>query len=103
MSTSLAELADRALDEVRRLKVGYADVRAVREDSESVDVRDDRVESVSRDSSTGVGIRVLVDGAWGFAATSDPQEIRATAALALSVARASGHLRGGSRVRLDDT
>ena len=71
MSTSLAELADRALDEVRRLKVGYADVRAVREDTESVDVRDDRVEAVSRDSTRGVGIRVLVDGAWGFAATAD--------------------------------
>ena len=103
MSPSLAELADRALGEVRRLKVGYADVRAVREDAESVDVRDDRVEAVSRDSSRGVGIRVLVDGAWGFAATSDPQEIRATAALAVDIARASGHLRGGGRVRLDDT
>jgi TldD protein len=103
MSTSLAELADRALDEVRRLKVGYADVRAVREDTESVDVRDDRVESVSRDSTRGVGIRVLVDGAWGFAATADPQEVRATAALAVQIAKASGHVRGGARVRLDDT
>ncbi|MDX6229872.1 MAG: TldD protein [Frankiales bacterium] len=103
MSTLLAELADRALDEVRRLKVGYADVRAVREDAESVDVRDDRVESVSRGSSSGVGIRVLVDGAWGFAATSDPQAIRRTATLAVDIAKASGHLRGGARVRLDDT
>src|SRR5450755_1561271 len=103
MSTSLVELADRALDEVRRLKVGYADVRATREDAESVDVRDDRVESVSRNSNSGVGIRVLVDGVWGFAATSDPQAIRATAALAVDIARASSHLRGRARVRLDDT
>ena len=101
--TGLAELADRALDEVRRLKVPYADVRAVREEAESVDVRDDRVESVSRDTSAGVGIRVLVDGAWGFAATSDPAQVRATAALAVDIARASGHVRAGSKVRLDDT
>src|SRR3954452_4097613 len=96
----LAELADRALDEVRRLKVPYADVRAVREEAESVDVRDDRVESVSRDASTGVGIRVLVDGAWGFAATSDPAQVRATAALAVDIARASGHVRRGRKVPL---
>jgi TldD protein len=105
MRPSLSELADRALDEVRRLRVGYADVRAVQEDSESVDVRDDRVEAVSRDSSRGVGIRVLIDGAWGFAATSEiePAAIRAAAALAVDIARASATLRGGGRVRLDDT
>src|SRR4051794_25984119 len=105
MGPSLAELADRALDEVRRLGVPYADVRAVREDAESVDVRDDRIEAVSRESSRGVGIRVLIDGAWGFAATStlDPAAIRATAAQAVDIARASGHVRGGSKVRLDDT
>ena len=105
MSASLAEFADRALDEVRRLGVPYADIRAVREDTESVDVRDDRVEAVSRDSSRGVGIRVLLDGAWGFASTStlDVAAIRATAALAVDIAKASGHVRGGNRVRLDDT
>ncbi len=105
MRPSLSELADRALDEVRRLRVGYADVRAVQEDSESVDVRDDRVEAVSRDSTRGVGIRVLVDGAWGFAATSetDALAVRAAAALAVDIARASATLKGGGRVRLDDT
>src|SRR4051812_35711876 len=105
MRPSLSELADRALDEVRRLRVGYADVRAVQEDTESVDVRDDRVEAVARDSSRGVGIRVLVDGAWGFAATAevDTAAIRATAALAVDIARASATLRGGNKVRLDDT
>ncbi|BEP12063.1 TldD/PmbA family protein [Acidothermaceae bacterium B102] len=105
MRPSLSELADRALDEVRRLKVGYADVRAVQEDAESVDVRDDRVQAMSRDSTRGVGIRVLVDGAWGFAATSDVEtvSVRATAALAVDIAKASATLRGGGRIRLDDT
>src|SRR5947209_4206157 len=105
MSASLSELADRALDEVRRLGVPYADIRAVQEDAESVDVRDARVEAVSRDSSRGVGIRVLLGGAWGFASTStlDVASIRAAAALAVDIAKASGHVRGGGKVRLDDT
>lgn len=103
--TDLTDLADLALDEIRRLRVDYADARAVCEDAESVDVRDDRVEAVSRTTSRGVGIRVLVDGAWGFAATSDPDpaQVRRTAALAVDIARASGHVSNGARTRLDAT
>ena len=99
----MPEAAELALEEVRRSGVGYADVRAGREDSESVDVRDQQVEGISRGTSRGVGIRVLNDGAWGFAATAqlDADSVRATARLAIDVARSSQRL--ASQARLDDS
>ena len=102
----LEELADLALAAARQPTVQYADVRAVEELSESVDVRDDRVEGVerSRSRSRGVGIRVLVGGRWGFAATHDPAPaaVRAAVDRAVEIARASA-LVGTGAVALDDT
>jgi TldD protein len=103
----LADLADLALAEVSRLGVQHADVRARQEDSESVQVRDEDVEGVSRGSSSGVGIRVIHDGAWGFAATNDrsPDAVRRAAQQAVEVARGSARVRGrdGVRAQLDAT
>jgi TldD protein len=102
----LPDLAETCLAALRPFPgVQYADARAVREDSESVDIRDERVEGISRSTSQGVGVRVLVDGAWGFAATSqgDPAALRATVLRAHDIARASAGVQRGKRVRLDDT
>ena len=102
----LTDLAEAALAAVVRLpQVRYADVRAMCEDAESVDVRDDRVGGVSRESSQGVGVRVLVDGAWGFAATSapDPAAVTRTAERAVDIARAGAAVQRGEPVRLDDS
>lgn len=102
----LADAADVALYEMQALAGGcYADARAMSEEYESVDVRDDRVRGIGRESSRGLGIRVLVDGAWGFAATGDIRgdAIRDTARRAVEIARASGAVQRDARVRLDDT
>ena len=96
------EWADAALDAARAAGAEWADVRVVEELAESIDVRDDRVEGVSRTSSRGVGVRVLAKGAWGFAATNSPQGLRQAAERAVDIARASSPLRG-EHVRLDDT
>lgn len=104
--SELAHAADSSLEAVRGLPgVQYADIRAVHEDSESVNVRDSSVDGVARGTSQGVGIRVLVDGAWGFAATSDcqPAALRTTAQRARDVALASTDVQGDQRVQLDDT
>ncbi|GAC1441767.1 MAG: TldD/PmbA family protein [Mycobacteriales bacterium] len=104
---ALADLADLALAEVSRLGVEHADVRARHEDSESVRVRDSAVEGVTRSTSRGVGIRVVYDGAWGFAGTNDasPDAVRRAAQQAVEVARGSARVRGrdGARARLDDS
>jgi len=61
----LAELVEAA----RRRGATYADARAVEREQESVEVRDGEVEGIDRTGDRGVGLRVLLRGAWGFAAT----------------------------------
>ncbi|HEV2889435.1 MAG TPA: TldD/PmbA family protein [Frankiaceae bacterium] len=102
MDERLLLLADDALAAARAAGADFAEVRAVEELSEAIDVRDDRVEGVARTSSAGVGIRVLSRGAWGFAGTNDPAGVRAAAERAVAIARASAGLRPEA-VRLDDT
>ena len=91
----MEDLAIQALDEAVAAGASYADVRAVVDETESITVQDQRVEGVARSTSRGVGIRVLVNGAWGFAATArlDAEHIAATARSAVEIARASAGLR----------
>ncbi len=68
----------------------YADARFVHERSEFAGTRNGEVDSLHRDESEGIGVRVRVGGAWGFAATRDTTKAGAEAALAraLAIARA---------------
>ncbi len=54
--------------------VEYADVRVSSEESDQLNLRNREIERVSRTTSTGLGVRVLRNGAWGFAALPDPSE-----------------------------
>jgi TldD protein len=99
----MRDLTDRALDTAARLGAAYADTRVVHRNEESVAVKSGRVEGVATGESEGFGVRVLVDGAWGFAASYrlDLDEADRVAALAVRIARASATaLR--DRVALDD-
>jgi TldD protein len=71
--------------------VDYADCRFVRREKESIQVSDGTVDSVARDLDVGVGVRVIANGAWGFAATAELSAgaIKKTANKALQIARAS--------------
>ena len=64
------ELANEALSVARSGGAAYADVRVGRYRRQVVQTRERQVVSVTDDESYGVGIRTLVDGCWGFAATS---------------------------------
>ena len=66
----MRDLADRALDTAAQLGAGYADVRIVRRLEEDIAIKSGRVEGVASGESEGFGLRVLVDGAWGFASSS---------------------------------
>jgi TldD protein len=61
------ELCDAAVQAALRLGASYADARAVVRRNQSVATKNGRVESVSDVESEGIGVRLLVDGAWGFA------------------------------------
>ena len=87
----MRDLLDGAVETARLRGAAYADARHVHRLDESLVVRTGRVEAAASGESEGVGIRVLVDGAWGFAATAsvDREEVGRTAARAVEIARAS--------------
>src|SRR5215218_3062202 len=87
----MKDLTDRALDTAAKLGASYADVRVVRRRDESISVKSGRVEGVAMGETDGFGVRVVVDGAWGFAAsdTLEPAEADRVGALAVRIARAS--------------
>ena len=69
----------------------YADVRGVDTDAQGLSVTGSSVESLDTSESVGFGVRVLVNGAWGYAASSTLTEGEAArvARVAVDVARAS--------------
>jgi TldD protein len=85
------DLADAALAAARRLGASYADVRVNRLRSEAVSTREQQVQNVSRNHSAGFGVRVLVDGTWGFAASPElaADQARRVAETAVDVAKAN--------------
>jgi TldD protein len=64
------ELANEALNAARGSGASYADVRVGRYRRQVIQTRERQVGSVTDEESYGLGIRTLVDGCWGFAATS---------------------------------
>ena len=90
----MLDVAKEAVEAARAAGAHYADARFVREDSESITVRNQEMEGIDRATSKGLGVRVLVDGYWGFAATArtEPAEIARTAGLAVEIARAAARL-----------
>lgn len=85
------DVAERALDVATSAGATYADARVVELWSEALSIRGDTVEGLDRSESMGCGIRVLADGAWGFAATASlhPADVARVAETATQVARAS--------------
>jgi len=65
----MRDFTDRALDTAVSLGAGYADTRVVRRLSESISIKSGRVEGVASGETEGFGVRVLVDGAWGFSSS----------------------------------
>jgi TldD protein len=64
------ELMQVALDVAKSAGASYADVRVAARRQQNVNTRDRIVQGVSDTDTFGLGVRTLVDGAWGFAATS---------------------------------
>jgi TldD protein len=84
-------LADAALNAAKSAGASYADVRIGRSLNQYVFTREKQVQNIVSTESYGVGIRVLVDGCWGFASTSVVTEasLAATARVAVDIAKAN--------------
>ncbi len=85
------EFLPAAIDRLKQLGCDYADARSVDTKREDVILRNGKVESVSRTVDAGIGVRVIVDGAWGFAgiASTEEADVVATAETAFEIAKAS--------------
>ena len=94
-------LADAALQAATSSGASYCDVRIGRYLRQFVMTREDKVQNVVNTESTGVGIRVIANGAWGFSATNvlTPDAVAATARRAVEIAKANAKLLT-ERVRL---
>jgi len=91
------DLVSRALDLAEVQGAGYADIRIVRTSQERISVRSGVVDTLSFDESLGFGVRVLVNGCWGFASSHDitSKEVDRVTALAVNIAKASATLSKG--------
>lgn len=84
-------LLELALERAEAAGASYADARAIRETTESLSVKNGVVDQATTDESYGLGVRALVHGCWGFAATSIVTEpgVAHAAQQAVAIARAS--------------
>ncbi len=87
------KLSDIALNVARSARAEYCDVRIGRYLNQYVRTREDKVQGITNTESYGAGIRVIVNGTWGFSATSDVTEQGITLATKQAVAIAKANSR----------
>jgi len=88
-------LADAALNAATAKGATYADVRIGRYLNQYVMTRENRVQNIINTESFGVGVRVIANGCWGFAAIGDTQseeDVARTAEKAVLFAKAHARL-----------
>jgi TldD protein len=94
LALPLDHVADAALSATGRAGVSHAEVRVERTRVSSTSARDGHLESDSDGATAGVSVRLLHEGTWGFAATTDISADGAAKAAreALELARVSAAL-----------
>jgi TldD protein len=87
----MRELCSEAVGDALAGGASYADARAHARRFQTVQTKGREVDSVADSETEGIGVRVLVDGAWGFASSPDLSRAgaREAAGRAVEFARAS--------------
>ena len=87
-------LADIAMQAATTAGASYCDVRIGRYLNQFITTRDLNVENVVNTESSGVGVRVIAGGAYGFASTNSmaPDAVALAARQAVAIARANARL-----------
>ena len=93
-----AALGARALGLARAANASWCDVRIALVEREELSVRNGEVAALEQDEVSGFGVRVMVDGCWGFASgyDLDPSEVERVTKLAIALAK-SGRSAGPGR------
>lgn len=87
----MRHVAKWALDVVAQRGASYADVRVIAQRSRALATKNGKIGNASDNESVGVNVRVIAEGAWGFAASAElgRAAVEATAAHAVEIAKAS--------------
>jgi TldD protein len=88
---ALRSIAERVLGRVPSAAI-YADVRVVHRRHDGLHVEGELVGQVLTEESEGIGLRVLLDGQWGFACTARLDDLDAVVLRATQQARAAAGL-----------
>jgi len=85
------DLASAALDTAKLRGATYADVRVMHLRQRDLTTKNGDVGTLAQSESIGIGVRVLANGAWGFASTDrlTREGVSACAAQAVSIGKAS--------------
>jgi hypothetical protein len=85
----LKNLADAALETARTLGADHADFRVERVRGQRIALSDSRLQALSDGDDSGLAVRIIVDGTWGFASAVDltPEAARDAARHAVEVAK----------------
>jgi TldD protein len=97
----MKDIASWALNVAKLRGAAYADTRIGDDRSRALATKNGKIGSASDSESFGLGVRVIADGAWGYAASDDLSRaaVEATAARAVEIAKASARVKQ-SDVRL---
>ncbi len=91
----MKSLAQRAVDTAMSQGASYADCRIIVTEVESTTVKNGKVGNLNIGEDIGFGVRVIVNGSWGFGSSPDlsPDNIDRVAGSAVQVAKASAKLK----------
>jgi len=98
------DLSTNALDTAQLRGASYSDTRVMHLRQRDLTTKNGQVGTLAQSESIGIGIRVLANGAWGFASTDKLTRagVAACAAQAVSIAKASALAKRGDVVLADD-
>lgn len=88
------ELADTALNAAKMAGASYADIRIGRYLNQFITTREQQVQNAVNTESFGVGVRVIANGTWGFAATNNvtKEGVAEAARQAVMIAKANTYI-----------
>jgi TldD protein len=91
----MKHVANWALNVAAQRGASYADVRVIAQRNRALTTKNGKVGNASDTESVGMNVRLIVDGAWGFAASSELRRgaVEKTAAEAVAIARASARVK----------
>jgi TldD protein len=91
----MKDLASWALNTATQRGATYADVRIASDRGRALATKNGKIANASDSQSLGMSVRVIVDGAWGFASSAElaRPSVEATAARAVEIAKASAQVK----------